>query len=238
MTIGDIDPVGGLLGLAGLGFAVIAFFTRKAVRNPAIARRLKILARISIVVACVGVAILIAAFSYEAFKRGGESIELPPTANPNSSQPLSTPAITTPATTTPSLAPTPSPSRTGGWPTGIATQKVTRLEILTIKYRRLNLEGTVYAAYPGGQDLDFRFGWTAHTDSGPLQLDNCVVKTKLSRADGTVLKSSPSNYCSRTIGSYDYREVLGPGEYIIEVSLQTADGATLAEQKNITIQSG
>ena len=164
VTIGDIDPVGGLLSLAGFGLAIIALFARKAVRDPLLARRLKILAKVSVGVAFIGVVIFGVAFARGVFQQSaGTPIASQPTPNPSSPPPTET---TPPEPTTPSPTLSPPRDRTPGAASSstnsgddaVATQKVARLDIETIEYRRLNLEGTAYAAYPSTQDLDFRFG--------------------------------------------------------------------------------
>jgi len=111
------------------------------------------------------------------------------------------------------------------------------LEILTSDYRRKNLDGTVYSVFPSTGTLEFRFGWASHTKDGDLKTDDCVVNTKLSRANGVVIKSSPSNECSQSVGPYSYQEFLEPGTYVVEVELNHPSGESITETKQITIEA-
>ena len=118
---------------------------------------------------------------------------------------------------------------TPGPPPGIT------LEILTTEYRRKDLDGTVYALSPNSAKLDFRFGWVAHTPDGDLRTDDCVVNAKLTRANGTVVVSNPTNYCSQNVGSGSFAGYLTPGTYTIQVQLQRPGIEPITQTKQIRV---
>lgn len=247
--IGSIDPVAALLALATLGVAVVALGVGSKRADTAIVKVvLQFLMIVSGILAIAGLIAFAAAASGKPAEAGNTAPLGGSTAGPTT-EPIPSPTIRTtepPETFTSSPVSSTEPGdgeNTIGTPPGGAGQNATTastkidLEIITIEYRRKNLEGTTYSVYPGTGDLDFRFGWTSHTDNGPLETDDCVVNARISRASGEVLKSSPSNECSQGVGPYSYRAVLEPGSYIVEVRLERAGSEPLLERKAITIEA-
>lgn len=254
MTFGDIDPAGGFIGLAALIVGIIGLLaTTSKAHSEAIkfslraAIGLAVIATIFLSVATIN-ALTQTSYSGESaaageLLEGGEAQGTPSPLTVTTTSPL----------TTAQLADGPSETVIGGdegaeeFGNSFGEDSTTdaapagpvaiELEVLTSDYRRKNLAGTEYAI-PGSSDrLEFRFGWASHTPDGDLETDDCSVNTRLSDASGVVLISNPSNQCSQTIGPYAYRELLEPGVYTIQVSLQHPSGTSLTEEKTIRVDA-
>lgn len=212
----NVDPVGGVIGIAGLILAVAAF----------VVQSISLRARVMIAAGCLGLALVGIAIVFLASLTGqpdGGTVAQP------SSGPVvagggatGAPAVgATGVLDVPAADPIPTPTEI-------------RPEIVTGNYRRLNEDNSAYQLDSSSSKLYFQYGWVARTSDGSLTGDDCVVIARLTDStSGVVVQNEPSNNCS--VAGLANSANLPPGSYRLQIEI-SRQGRSYAATKDFVIR--
>ena len=210
----NVDPVGGIIGIAGLILAVAAFVIQS------------ISMRTRVIIACGCLAFALIGISIVFF-----AALLKPSPGQVAQAPDSTPTGGGITTAPNVFTATPSPGGSNAPATGPSTIVP---EIVTDDFRRIDETNSSYQLQSGYATLPFRYGWIARTADGDVTGDDCVVIAKLvDTSTGVVIANEPSNSC--TVRGVPRSKYLPAGSYRLSIEIRR-QGQSSSSGKDIVVR--
>jgi hypothetical protein len=212
--VDNVDPVGGIIGIAGLILAVAAF----VIQSISMRRRI-IIACGCLAFALIGISIV---FLAALLKPSPDQVAQAPDTTTTGGGSTSTPNAFTA---------TPSPSGSNAPTVGSSTIDP---EIVTDDFRRIDETNSSYQLQSGYATLPFRYGWIARTADGDVTGDDCVVIAKLvDTSNGVVIANEPSNSC--TVHGVPRSKYLPAGSYRLTIEIRR-QGQSSSSSKDIVVR--
>jgi hypothetical protein len=211
--VDNVDPVGGIIGIAGLILAAAAF----VIQSISMRRRI-IIACGCLAFTLIGISIV---FLTALLKPSPDQVAEAPGTTPTGVGSTSSPNAFTA---------TPSPSGSNVPTVGSTIDP----EIVTDDFRRIDETNSSYQLQSGYDTLPFRYGWIARTADGDVTGDDCVVIAKLvDTSTGVVIANEPSNSC--TVRGVPRSKYLSAGSYRLTIEIRR-QGQSSSSRKDIVVR--